>query len=129
MSQRHFYGRYGLASVIALGICPSYGRPHFRGKRRHGRKAVPQLTLQPALINPCKTAYCSYVHLCSHYRFVSSSNHLTFIEFVRFEVFTTVTMKNVVFWILRRVALIRTDVLEELRASIIRVTRIGQLRT
>jgi hypothetical protein len=31
--------------------------------------------------------------------------------------------------ILRRVALVRTDVSEELRASIIRVTRIGELGT
>jgi DNA-binding TFAR19-related protein (PDSD5 family) len=30
---------------------------------------------------------------------------------------------------LRRVALVRTDVSEELNASIIRVTRIGELRT
>jgi hypothetical protein len=30
---------------------------------------------------------------------------------------------------LRRVALVRTDVSEELRASIIRVTRIGELGT
>jgi hypothetical protein len=29
---------------------------------------------------------------------------------------------------LRRVALVRTDVLEELNASIIRVTRIGEVR-
>jgi hypothetical protein len=30
-------------------------------------------------------------------------------------------------WMLRRVALVRTDVSEELSASIIRVTRIGEL--
>jgi hypothetical protein len=41
---------------------------------------------------------------------------------VRFEVFTAVTMKNGVFW---DVALVRTDVSEELSASFIRVTRIG----
>jgi hypothetical protein len=47
---------------------------------------------------------------------------------VRFEVFTVVTMKNVVFWdVIRRVALVRTDVSEELSASIIRVTGIGGL--
>jgi hypothetical protein len=40
-----------------------------------------------------------------------------------------VTMKNAVFGMLRRVALVRTDVLEERSASIIRVTRIGELRT
>jgi hypothetical protein len=34
-------------------------------------------------------------------------------------------MKNRVFWMLRRVALVRTDVSEELGASFIRVTRIG----
>jgi hypothetical protein len=38
-------------------------------------------------------------------------------------------MKNAVFWDVSRVALIRTDVSEELNASIIRVTRIGELRT
>jgi hypothetical protein len=32
-------------------------------------------------------------------------------------------------WMLRRVALVRTDVSEELSASLIRVTRIGELRT
>jgi hypothetical protein len=48
---------------------------------------------------------------------------------VRFEVFTAVTMKNGVFWKLQRVALVRTDVSEELRASIITVTRIAELGT
>jgi hypothetical protein len=38
-------------------------------------------------------------------------------------------MKNVVFWDLRRVVLVRTDVSEERIASIIRVTRIAQLGT
>jgi hypothetical protein len=47
---------------------------------------------------------------------------------VRFEVFTAVTMKNVVFWdVRRRVALVRTDVSEERIASIISVTRISEL--
>jgi hypothetical protein len=36
---------------------------------------------------------------------------------------------NAVFWMLRHVALARTDVSEELSASIIRVTRIGELGT
>jgi hypothetical protein len=36
-------------------------------------------------------------------------------------------MKNRVFWMLRRVALVRTDVSEELSASFVRVTRIGEL--
>jgi hypothetical protein len=38
-----------------------------------------------------------------------------------------VTMKNGVFWMLRPVALVRTDVSEKPRASFIRVTRIGKL--
>jgi DNA-binding TFAR19-related protein (PDSD5 family) len=38
-------------------------------------------------------------------------------------------MKNDVFWELRRVALVRTDVSEKPSASLIRVTRIGELRT
>jgi hypothetical protein len=48
---------------------------------------------------------------------------------MRFEVFTTVTMKNAVSGILRRVAPIRTDVSEECVTSIIKVTRIGELGT
>jgi hypothetical protein len=47
-------------------------------------------------------------------------------QFLRFEVFTSVTVKN---GVLRRVALMRTDVSEELSASIIRVTRIVELGT
>jgi hypothetical protein len=57
------------------------------------------------------------------------SKHHTY---VRFEVFTAVTMKNDVLMssgMLRRVALVRTDVSEELSASVIRVTRIGELGT
>jgi hypothetical protein len=38
-------------------------------------------------------------------------------------------MKNAVFGMLRRVALVRTDVSEELSASFIRVTRIDELGT
>jgi hypothetical protein len=38
-------------------------------------------------------------------------------------------MKNGVFGMLPRVALVRTDVSEELSASIIRVTRLGELGT
>jgi hypothetical protein len=41
---------------------------------------------------------------------------------VRFEVFTAVTMKNGAFGMLRHLALVRTDVSEELGASFIRVT-------
>jgi hypothetical protein len=37
--------------------------------------------------------------------------------------------KNGVFWVLRRVALVRTYVSEELIASFIRMTRIGELGT
>jgi hypothetical protein len=40
-----------------------------------------------------------------------------------------VDVKNAVFWDLCRVALVRTDVSEERIASIIRVTRIGELGT
>jgi hypothetical protein len=44
-----------------------------------------------------------------------------------FEVLTAVTMKNGVFWDVRRVALVRDNVSEERSASIIRVTRVGEL--
>jgi hypothetical protein len=44
------------------------------------------------------------------------------IYYARFEVFTAVTMKNGVLWILRFLALVRTDVSEERSASFIRVT-------
>jgi hypothetical protein len=40
-----------------------------------------------------------------------------------------VTMKNCFFWDVRGVALVITDVSEELSASIIRVARIGELGT
>jgi hypothetical protein len=40
-----------------------------------------------------------------------------------------VTMKNAVFWDVMRVALVRTDVSEERRASIMKVTRVGELGT
>jgi hypothetical protein len=40
--------------------------------------------------------------------------------YVRFEVLTAMTLKNGVFWDVRRVDLVRTDVAEELSASIIR---------
>jgi hypothetical protein len=46
---------------------------------------------------------------------------------IRFEVFTAMTMKNGVFWMLRRVALVRTDVSEEISASFIRMVIIGEL--
>jgi hypothetical protein len=55
--------------------------------------------------------------------FDSASNTL-----VRFKVFATVTMNNAVFWD-RRVAIVRTEVSEELSASIIGVTRFGELVT
>jgi hypothetical protein len=38
-------------------------------------------------------------------------------------------MKNDVFWEVTPVALVRTDVSKELRSSIIRVTKVGELRT
>jgi hypothetical protein len=47
--------------------------------------------------------------------------------YVRLEVFTEGTMKNGASGMLRRVALVRTDVSEELRASFIMVKRIGEL--
>jgi hypothetical protein len=47
-------------------------------------------------------------------------------QYVRFEVFTAVTMKNAVFWDVTPIAHVRTDILEELGTSIIRVTRIGE---
>jgi hypothetical protein len=51
-------------------------------------------------------------------------------HYVRLEVFTAGTMKNGVFWyVTRRVALVRTEVSEELIATFIRVTRIGELGT
>jgi hypothetical protein len=44
--------------------------------------------------------------------------------YVRFEVFTAVTMKNCVL-LDRHMTLVRTDVSQEISTSIIRVTRIG----
>jgi hypothetical protein len=46
---------------------------------------------------------------------------------LRFEVFTPVTTKNAVFWIIR-VTLVRIDVSEEIIASIIRVETITEIR-
>jgi hypothetical protein len=48
-------------------------------------------------------------------------------NFVRLKVFTAVAMKNGVFWDVTPYALVRTEVSEELSASFIRVTRIGEL--
>jgi hypothetical protein len=49
---------------------------------------------------------------------------------VRFEVSTAVTMKNGVFWgCYAVVALVRTDISEELSAFFIRVTRISEVGT
>jgi hypothetical protein len=45
---------------------------------------------------------------------------------IRFEDFTAVTVKSGVFWDVTPGALVRTDVSEELSASFIRVTRIGE---
>jgi hypothetical protein len=54
-----------------------------------------------------------------------TADGISLLSCVRFEVFTAVTMKNGVFWDVHRVALVKTDVSEELTASFIRVTRIG----
>jgi hypothetical protein len=51
------------------------------------------------------------------------------VYYVRFEVFTAVTMKNCVFWMLRHVALVRTDVSEEPGAAVLRGTIISELGT
>jgi hypothetical protein len=48
---------------------------------------------------------------------------------VRLKVFTAVTMKNAVFCDVAPCGFVRTDVSEERSASIIRVTRIGELGT
>jgi hypothetical protein len=48
-------------------------------------------------------------------------------EYLIFEVLTAVTMKNVVFWNVTRMVLVRTDVSEEISSYIIRVTRISEL--
>jgi hypothetical protein len=45
------------------------------------------------------------------------------------EVFTAVTIKNGVFWMLCRVALEKLEVSEERSASFIRLTRIGEIGT
>jgi hypothetical protein len=55
------------------------------------------------------------------------SSHSIEENYVRFEVFTAVTVMNAIFWKLHHVALLRTDILEEHSTSIIRVTRIGEL--
>jgi hypothetical protein len=51
------------------------------------------------------------------------------VQYVRLEVITAVTMKNGVLWDVCHVALVRTDVSEELSAPFIRLTRIGELGT
>jgi hypothetical protein len=52
-----------------------------------------------------------------------------FFDYVRFEAFKAVTIKMATSGMSRSVALVRTDVSEELRASIIRVTKVGELGT
>jgi hypothetical protein len=71
-------------------------------------------------------------HLNVHFdQFYYMSPVVEFIKlFVRFEVFTVVTMKNGVIWdVAPCVALVRTDVSEELSASIIKAKTIGELGT
>jgi hypothetical protein len=50
-------------------------------------------------------------------------------DYVRFGVFTAVTMKNAVFWDVHLVALVRTDVSKERIASFIRLMRTGEQGT
>jgi hypothetical protein len=65
--------------------------------------------------------------------FVSHRKHITALIpspaglcYIRFEVFTAVTMNNAVFWdVTPHGSCKRTDISEERIASIIRVTRIG----
>jgi hypothetical protein len=68
-------------------------------------------------------------YLCKLPKLLAGLKHLG-IKYtaVRFEVFMAVTMK-VSSGMLRRVALVGTDVLQELSASFIRVTRISELGT
>jgi hypothetical protein len=44
---------------------------------------------------------------------VDSGSEATLLKTGNFEMFTSVTMKNAVFWMLRRVALVRTGISEE----------------
>jgi hypothetical protein len=55
--------------------------------------------------------------------------HRKHITYVRFEVFTAVTMKNGVFWDVTPCDHVRTDVSEKHNAYFISVTRIGELGT
>jgi hypothetical protein len=57
------------------------------------------------------------------------SAYVHLLNYVRFEVFTAVTMKNGVFWDVTSCGSVRTDVSEELSVSIIRLTRNGELGT
>jgi hypothetical protein len=88
------------------------------------------MTVEPTRSHYCELLLCSvYVHLAElGVKHCQNDRFQLFIR-LRFEVFTAVTMKNGVFWDVTRVALVRTDVSEELSASFIRVTRIGELGT
>jgi hypothetical protein len=93
----------------------------------------------PTILYDCRCSYFSSGHLAKYVvgstisslgpdrMFPDFSKLLT--HFVRLEVFTAVTMKNGVCWMLRLVALLRTDVSEELSDSFIRATRISELGT
>jgi hypothetical protein len=93
------------------------------------RKALPPVFPTPEFIIQC----CTYV---AEKLSVNMQRSLIFVipqevesTCVRFEVFTEVTMKNGVFWdVTPGVALVRTDVSEELSPSI-SVTRIAELAT
>jgi hypothetical protein len=82
--------------------------------------------------SPSSVSSWSYIYRIDVYlRFTSKKgakirNSLTY---VRFEVFTTVTMKMASSGRLRRVTLVRSNVSEERSASFIRVTRIGEIGT
>jgi hypothetical protein len=63
-------------------------------------------------------------------RLLSVMNRLhAYSYFVRFKIFTAVTVNNGVFWDITPVALVRIDISEERSASFIRMTRIDELGT
>jgi hypothetical protein len=67
------------------------------------------------------------ISLSEIFLYMTHLNNRNKVHSLRFEVFTAVTMKNAVFWDVTPCSFVTTDVSEELSASIIRVTRIGEL--